>query len=323
MLLRPLTLVTAAARVVGLMLLAGSLCRAELAPGDYSFTLKHQNRERSYIVHVPPAQPAADWPVVINLHGGGGHAKAQQRYSHMDVVADRAGFLAVYPNGTGAFGNRLLTWNAGSCCGWAQKNEVDDVGFTRALVEDLARRAPIDRARIYATGLSNGAMMTYRLAVEAPDLIAAIAPVAGAMVCLPFKAGRPISILHIHSVDDPRALYAGGLGPPFPFTNVRVHHPPVEETISHWVEFDGCPKQPEVAPPLHGTGRSAAHTATRIAYAPCHDGTEVALWKLAGPGHVWPGGDIDYLTWALGPGTDVIDANTQMWQFFSRFHLDQ
>jgi polyhydroxybutyrate depolymerase len=323
MLLRPLTLVTAAARVVGLMLLAGSLCRAELAPGDYSFTLKHQNRERSYIVHVPPAQPAADWPVVINLHGGGGHAKAQQRYSHMDVVADRAGFLAVYPNGTGAFGNRLLTWNAGSCRGSAQKNEVDDVGFTRALVENLARRAPIDRARIYATGLSNGAMMTYRLAVEAPDLIAAIAPVAGAMVCLPFKAGRPISILHIHSVDDPRALYAGGLGPSFPFTNVRVQHPPVEETISHWVEFDGCPKQPEVAPPLHGTGRSAAHTATRIAYAPCHDGTEVALWKLAGPGHVWPGGDIDYLTWALGPGTDVIDANTQMWQFFSRFHLDR
>jgi polyhydroxybutyrate depolymerase len=323
MLLRPLTVITPAARVVGLMLLAIGLCRAELAPGDHSFTLKHQNRERSYIVHVPPAQPAMDWPIVINLHGGGGHAKAQQRYSHMDVVADREGFLAVYPNGTGALGTRLLTWNAGSCCGWAQKNEVDDVGFTRALVEDLARRVPIDRARVYATGLSNGAMMTYRLAVEAPDLIAAIAPVAGAMVCLPFKAGRPISILHIHSVDDPRALYAGGLGPPFPLTSVRVQHPPVEETISHWVEFDGCAPQPKVEPPLHGAGRSAKHTATRITYAPCHDGTEVTLWKLAGPGHVWPGGDIDYLTWALGPGTDIIDTNMEMWRFFSRFHLDR
>ena len=98
---------------------------------------------------------------------------------------------------------------------------------------------------------------------------------------------------------------------------------PVEETISHWVEFDGCPKQPEIAPPRHGTGGSAKHTATRIAYAPCHNGTEVTLWKLAGPGHVWPGGDIDYLTWAIGPGTDVIDANTQMWRFFSRFRLDR
>jgi polyhydroxybutyrate depolymerase len=323
MLLRLLTLITCAASSVGLMLLASGLCRAELAPGDYGFTLKHQNRERSYIVHVPRARPAVDWPVVINLHGGGGHARGQQRYSHMDVVADREGFLAVYPDGTGPLRNRLLTWNAGSCCGWARKNEVDDVGFTRALVEDLARRAPIDRARIYATGLSNGAMMTYRLAVEAPDLIAAIAPVAGAMVCLPFKAGRPISILHIHSVDDPRALYAGGLGPPFPLTNARVQHPPVEETISHWVEFDGCAPQPKAEPPLHGAGRSAKHTATRIAYAPCHDGTEVVLWKLAGPGHVWPGGDIDYLTWALGPGTDVIDANMQMWRFFSRFRLDR
>jgi polyhydroxybutyrate depolymerase len=323
MFLRPLTLISCAARVAGLMLLAMGLARAELAPGDYDFTLRHQNRERTYIVHVPRGRPDPDWPVLINLHAGGGHARAQQRYSQMDAVADREGFLAVYPNGTGPLGNRLLTWNAGSCCGWAQKNEVDDVGFIRALVEDLARRAPIDRTRVYATGLSNGAMMSYRLAVEAPDLIAAIAPVAGAMVCLPFKAGRPISILHIHSVDDPRALYAGGLGPPFPLTNVRVQHPPVEKTISHWVGFDGCAPQPKVEPALHGAGRSAKHSATRIVYAPCRDGTEVVLWKLAGPGHVWPGGDIDYLTWALGPGTDIIDANTQMWRFFSRFRLDR
>jgi polyhydroxybutyrate depolymerase len=293
-----------------------------LAPGDHDLTLTHQGRERAYIVHVPLSRTTADWPVVVNFHGGGGHARAQQRYSHMDLLADREGFLAVYPNGSGAFANRLLTWNAGSCCGWAQKNAVDDVGFTRALVEDLARRVPIDRARIYATGLSNGAMMSYRLAVEAPDLIAAIAPIAGSMVCLPFMAGRAIPILHIHSVDDPRALYAGGLGPPFPFTNVRVLHPSVEAVISHWVEFDGCSKQPAVAPPLHGTDRSAKHTATLIVYGPCRDGAEVALWRLTGAGHVWPGGEIDYMQWALGPGTGVIDANQQMWRFFSRFHLN-
>jgi polyhydroxybutyrate depolymerase len=323
MLLRPLVLVALAGRAVGLMALASGLCRAELAAGDYRFALKHQNRERSFILHVPQARPAMDWPVIINLHGGGGDAKAQQRYSHMDDVADREGFLVIFPNGTGPLDDRLLTWNAGTCCGWAQKNQVDDVGFIRALIEDLARRVPIDRTRIYATGLSNGAMMAYRLAVEAPDLITAIAPVAGAMVCVPFKAGRPVSILHIHSVDDPRALYAGGLGPPFPFTNARVQHPPVEQTISHWVEFDGCARQPKVEPRVHGAGRSAKHTATRIAYAPCHGGTEVILWKLAGSGHVWPGGEIDYLTWALGPGTDVIDANSEMWRFFSRFHLDR
>ena len=314
---------TGAAFASAVVLLLGSgSCHADLAPGDYSFTLKHQTRERSYIVHVPLARPSTDWPIVVNLHGGGGHAKAQQRYSRMDAAADREGFLAVYPNGTGVLGNRLLTWNAGSCCGWAQKNNVDDVGFIRALVEDLAGRVAIDHARIYATGLSNGAMMSYRLAVEAPDLVAAIAPVAGAMVCVPLKAGRPISILHIHSVDDPRAPYAGGLGKPFPLTNVRVLHPPVEATIAHWVEFDGCAQSPKIEPELHGAGRSAKHTATLITYAPCKNGTKVVLWKLAGSGHVWPGGMMDYLNWALGPGTDVIDANAQIWQFFSHIRLD-
>ena len=129
--------------------------------------------------------------------------------------------------------------------GRAQKN-TDDVGFIRAVFDDLARRVPIDRARIYATGMSNGAMMSYRLAVEAPEAV----------------------------------------------------------------------------PPLLGSCPGAKHTTTRIAYGPCHNGTEVVLWKLTGAGHVWPGGDIDYLTWALGPGTDVIEANTQMWRFFSHFRLD-
>jgi len=100
----------------------------------------------------------------------------------MDKLADRETFVAVYPNGTGRFGNRLLTWNAGACCAYAMSNNVDDVGFVRALVTKLTESIPIDRRRIYATGLSNGAMMSHRLAAEAADLIAAIAPVAGGMV---------------------------------------------------------------------------------------------------------------------------------------------
>jgi polyhydroxybutyrate depolymerase len=310
---------TATTRAAGAVaLLASGLCQADLAPGDYHLTLEHQGRGHGYIVHVLVGRTTADWPVVINFHGGGGHARPQQRYSYMDLVADREGFLAVYTNDTGPFANRLLPWNACTCCGWAQKSAVDDVEFTRALVEDLARRAQIDRARPYATGLSNGAMMSYRLAVEAPDLIAAIAQVAGSMVCLPFIAGRPIPILHVHSVDDPRVLYAGGLGPPFPFTNIRVLHPSAGAVISHWVEFDGCSKQPGVKPPLHGTDGSAKHTATFIVYAPCRGGAEGPLWRLTGLGHVWPGSKIDYIQRALGPGT----ADQQMWRFSSRFSLD-
>jgi polyhydroxybutyrate depolymerase len=245
----------------------------------------------------------------------------------MDEVSDREGFLVVYPNGTGRFSNRLLTWNAGTCCGYALDNKIDDVGFVNALLVDLEKHAQIDRARIYATGLSNGAMMAYWLAEKSPGLIAAIAPVAGAQLDVPFKPKMPIAIMHIHSVDDTRALYQGGLGPPYPLTNIRVKHPPVEELLSRWAATDGCPAQPVTEPPIHGSGGSSSHTATRVTYGPCQDGIEVVLWKLTGAGHVWPGGASDYLdkmlgaqSKVLGSATNVIDANTQMWQFLSRYH---
>ncbi|PWT76239.1 MAG: polyhydroxybutyrate depolymerase [Proteobacteria bacterium] len=305
--------------LLGLSAFAGQ-GRAELAPGDHAFTLNHQQRTRSYIVHVPRIATFAPRAVVLNFHGGGGSAANQQSYSRMDATADRHGFLAVYPNGTGRFGTRLLTWNAGTCCGSAQKENVDDVGFARAVIEDLTQRTPIDRNRIYATGLSNGAMMAYRLAAEASDLIAAIAPVAGGEM-VDFHPSRPMAILHIHSVDDPRAQYAGGLGPSFPLTNSRVMHPAVEQTIARWATFDGCPRQPRADVTLRGTGKTATHTATRITYAPCKAGTTVILWKLTGSGHVWPGGRLDYLPGVLGAGTDVIDANDEMWKFFSRHTL--
>lgn len=239
----------------------------------------------------------------------------------MDALSDREGFLAVYPNGTGVFQGRLLTWNAGSCCGYAMQNGIDDVGFVRALLDDLAKHTTVDRTRVYATGLSNGAMMAYRLAAEAPDIVAAIAPVAGAALPSPFSPTVPIPILHIHSVDDTRALYGGGLGPPYPMTRTRVQHPAVEEVVARWANLGGCADPPEVARPLRN---GAGHTATRIAYARCGAGKEVVLWKLTGAGHVWPGGERSYVELLLGsqakilgPATDIIDANAAMWEFFS------
>jgi polyhydroxybutyrate depolymerase len=286
---------------------------APLEPGDHALTLEHDRRERHYIVHVPP-QPKQPAPVILNFHGGGGHAAAQQEYSRMDTLADREGFLVVYPDGTGSF--NLLTWNAGpGCCGYASKNNVDDVGFTAALIEDLAAHIPIDAKRVYATDLSNGAMMAYRLAAELPNRIAAIAPVAGAMV-LPGKIPHAVPVLHIHSVDDPRALYEGGLGPAFPMTNTRVQHPAVSETLARWSAANGCRGAPRVAEERKGTAASAGHTATRFVYEGCAAALE--HWKLTGAGHVWPGGKLKYLSRLLGPGTDVIDANVEMWRFFSR-----
>jgi polyhydroxybutyrate depolymerase len=308
--------------VVALLAGAAGAKAATLAPGDHEFTLDHGQLRRSYIVHVPPqVRIGKSLPAVLNFHGGGAHARAQKQYSRMDQTADREGFIAVYPNGSGGIGSRLLTWNAGACCGWAVASRVDDVGFAIALIDDLAARVPLDRERIYATGLSNGSMMAYRLAAEAAHRIAAVAGVAGAMTLPRFAPALAVPVMHIHSVDDQRALYDGGLGPAFPFTDTRVLHEPVDVALEKWIAHNGCRARPVVVGPVSGRpdAADAAHTATRYTYMPCRDGTQVVLWKLTGAGHVWPGGVQDYLPWLLGAGTTVIDANNEMWRFFSRF----
>lgn len=290
-----------------------------LEPGNHDFYLRTGNLQRHYIVHVPLAA-AAKPAVILNFHGGGGHARAQQDYVRMDALADREGFVVVYPDGTGPVRERLLTWNAGTCCGAAAAAQVDDVAFVRALLDDLAGRLEYNRDRVYATGLSNGAMMSYRLAAELPDRIAAIAPVAGSMALAAFAPARGVPVMHIHSVDDGRALYEGGLGAPFPLTGTRVLHPPVEERLGEWARVNGCTGAPE--PKARREWRTPAgveHTATLLAYPGCRQ--ETVLWKLTGAGHVWPGGVLDYLPGLLGPGTRVIDANEEMWRFFSRHRL--
>jgi polyhydroxybutyrate depolymerase len=276
--------------------------------GNHTISLRSGGVDRSYIVHVP-AGGRGPLPVVINFHGGGGDAAGQQKYSQMDRVADREHFIVIYPNGV------HRTWNAGTCCAYAMSHQIDDVGFVRAIVDDVAKQTPIDRKRIYATGLSNGAMMSYRIAAEAPDLVAAIAPVAGSMVLARFHPTLPVPVMHFHSVDDPRALYNGGLGPPFPMTATRIEHPPVEKQLAKWMAHDGCATTPKVEKRLAGEGT----TATKLVYAPCSSGATVVLWKLSGSGHVWPGRDAR-LVHMLGQPNHLIDANEEMWAFFRNWH---
>ncbi len=295
---------------------------APLPAGDHDLALEHGGRTRHYLVHVPPgAPPAGGRPVVVSFHGGGGSGAIQQRMDGLDRVADTEGFLVVYPDGTGRLERYLLTWNAGPCCGYAYEHAVDDVGFTLALLGDLSGRVGVDATHVYATGLSNGAMMAYRLAADAPDRIAAIAPVAGALSLPDLKLPEPVPVMHFHSVDDPRAVYPGGLGPPFPFTQVRVEHPSVERVIAQWRRADGCPDEPVTGPTAHGTpgASDAEHTATRLVYGPCAGGAEVVLWRLTGAGHVWPGAPTMWFQRWLGPATQVVDASAEMAHFFRRY----
>ena len=306
--------------LAALLLVAAAHAGAALRPGDYEFLLAHQGVKRSYLVHMPPhAASNAPLPMVLNFHGGGSSAKTQKWYTRMDGTADREGFIAVYPNGTGGYGGRFHTWNAGNCCGIAALNRVDDVGFSLAVIGDLARKTAVDQTRIYATGLSNGSMMAYRLAAEASDRIAAVAGVAGAMTLPEFAPKLPVAVMHIHSIDDHLALYDGGLSRAIPAANTRMFHASVDGMLAKWRRHDGCPERGELALPVVGHGEDDGHTALRYAWRPCRSGTEVVLWKLAGPGHVWPGGQRNFLPALLGTSSSVIDANGEMWKFFSRF----
>jgi polyhydroxybutyrate depolymerase len=308
--------------VTPILLGNSALAQAKLSPGTHEFSLRHDGRSRSYFVHVPP-RPEQRPAVLLAFHGGGGNARNFEGYAGLDDVADRNGFLVVYPNGTGPVRQLLLTWNAGDdCCGYALKNRVDDVGFAVAVVDDLERRTTIDRHRIYATGHSNGAIFVHRLAAERADLIAAIAPVAGSLDLARFAPSRPVPVLQIHSVDDPRALYNGGLGPPFPGTSSRVQHQPVQVGLDRWIAADGCPSHLDTAEVRHGAvgTPNAGHSATKLVWAPCHEGAEVAHWKLTVAGHAWPGDRTSRVPDRLiGPRTSIVRAADEVWAFVSRF----
>jgi polyhydroxybutyrate depolymerase len=289
-----------------------------LTSGDHQFTIRHGGRQRTYLVHVPPGATGA-LPVVLAFHGGGGNAAGFKVYAELDRVSDRERFLVVYPNGTGPLPNRLLTWNAGDgCCGYALNNDVNDVGFVATLLFDLEARTRIDRRRVYATGHSNGGIFAHRLGAERSGIIAAIAAVSGSLDLKTFSPPHAVPVLHIHSVDDPRALYNGGLGPPFPGTDTRIHHQPVEEGLNRWIAANACSTRPDTVAQKSGDGQSA----TLLVWRGCRDGAEVRHWKLTGSGHGWPGTSTPAVAESIiGPQSKLIRAADEVWAFVSRFRL--
>jgi len=309
--------------VVAATACAGRTAALRLAPGDHEIGLRHGGRARAALVHVPPAATRGDrLPLVLAFHGGGGAPGSFEAYAGLDAVADREGFVVAYPFGSGPLPRRLLTWNSGEgCCGYARRNRIDDTGFALALVDELARAGLIDARRVYATGHSNGAMMAYRLAAERADRVAAVVPVAGAMDLASFAPSRAVPVLHIHSVDDPRALYEGGLGPPFPGTETRVPHRPVEEGLARWRERNGCLGEPDVVETRLGADGSPneGRTAKHLVWRECEDGV-VEHWKLTGSGHGWPGrSSTGPSAELIGPPTTLVSAAEEIWAFVRRF----
>ncbi|MFM9064723.1 MAG: alpha/beta hydrolase family esterase [Pirellula sp.] len=281
-----------------------------LSPGDTSRTLKVDGDERSYLVHVPP-QYVKDTPtpVVLAFHGGGANARNMVAFSGLNLKADQAGFIVVYPDGSGRL-ERMLTFNAGNCCGQAATRNVDDVAFVRSILDDLEGIASVDRNRVFATGMSNGAMMAYRLASEMSDRIAAIAPVSGPMGTKDCRPGRAVSVMHFHGDADEFAPFSGGKGRGPSGTEFYS----VDHSISAWVEANGCNKSPRVTqlPDREKDGTNVK----QVRYESGKDGAEVVLVIIQGGGHTWPGNEPRIKS--LGVSTQDISANDMMWDFFQQ-----
>jgi polyhydroxybutyrate depolymerase len=221
----------------------------------------------------------------------------------MSEKSDEEGFLVVYPNGTGRLDEFLLTWNAGTCCGYALEHNIDDVGFIRTLLERLEQQVRIDPSRIYVTGISNGGMMTYRLACDLADTVAAIAPVAAALNEEDCSPSRPVSVIIFHGTADEHVPYNGGIGSKA--RDERVDKP-VRYAVSFWVNRNRCSPNPVVEE--FGSIRKET-------YGGGIDGTEVVLYTILGGGHAWPGGEKGY-RWGDEP-TKEISATDLMWEFFA------
>jgi polyhydroxybutyrate depolymerase len=300
------------------LLTQGVIRKASAQSGDVLRTLNIGDLNRRYEFHRPSRiETTKALPVVIAFHGGGGNPQSMRKLSGLNSKADEAGFIVVYPYGTGRLESQFLTFNGGDCCGYAMENQIDDVSFVRALLDDLATVTRIDLRRVYATGLSNGGIIAYRVAAELADRIAAIAPVGGPLMMESIQPSRAVPVMHFHGTGDESAPFQGGYGKGFSGKGGVTDFKSVEFTLNQWIEANGCQKTPSVEPLPDKTNDGM--TCTRKTWSGGRDGSEVVLIEIENGGHTWPG--MEPPVAMLGQSTKDISANDLMWEFFQKHAL--
>lgn len=285
-----------------------------LEPGDHLRKLDVDGVSRSFLVHVPANyDPQRPTPVVLVFHGTAMNARMMATYSGMSQKADDAGFIAVYPNGTGPTKINLFFDAGGLPEPEEGKTRADDVAFTARMLDDLEAVLSVDRRRVFAAGFSNGGMMCYRLAAEMSGRIAAIASVAGTIAIDSYKPRRPVPVMHFHGTADGVVTWDG----PSETIATLQNFKPVDESIRLTVLANHCQPNPttEELPDLVDDGT----TVVRQHYKAQGRGAEVILYKIIGGGHTWPGhASLDRL---LGKSCQDISASDLIWEFFSKHPL--
>ncbi len=267
--------------------------------------------DRRYLLVVPPdlgkpdlgkpdlGKPDERVPVVVVLHGGFGTPENALTQGGWVEAAAREHFVVVAPEGL------HRSWNAGGCCGPAMRAGTDDVEVVLATLDDVDATIAVDPDRVYATGISNGGMLAYRLGCDAADRFAAIAPVAATVVTEGCTPSQPISLLHIHGLADRNVPFDGGL-PTRAFQPNPPVYPPARDGIGAFLRADGCDSKPQV----HTKG-----VVSHERWRGCDDKAAVELVTIADAGHSWPGGK--RLAKALDPPSTALDATSLITAFFA------
>jgi polyhydroxybutyrate depolymerase len=266
--------------------------------------IMHQNMKRDYILYVPASYTGNEAvPLVLNFHGYTSNATAQMGYGDFRPIADTANFIIVHPQGMMFNGN--THWNVG---GWTVGSSADDVGFTAALLDTLAAHYNIDADRVYSTGMSNGGYMSFLLACQLSDKIAAIASVTGSMTPETFNAcnpQHPTPIMQIHGTTDGTVPYNGA-----------VWTKAIDDVMDYWIQFNSCDNTADTSafPDINVLdGSTAEH---HVFDNGNHEATAEHI-KITGGGHTWP------RTGPAGAGTNRdFDATMEIWKFFSRYDLN-
>jgi len=286
----------------------------DFGEGDHKFSLVHDGLIRNYMVHLPPAyDKGIPAPLVIYLHGGGGNMRAAYM-DGLDKMSDKHGFILAVPEGTGEVkGGRLRgkwnggKWDTGECCG-----DADDVGFISRMCDEIEANFNVDENRIYATGISNGGLMTSRLGCELADKIAAIASVASAAVMSGCSPVSPVSVMVIHGTADPanppdgsepRGIFKEGVFA-MPYKRMTPY-----QLVEVWKKIAKC-----------SDSKTAAYQngcAKCVVYNECAKRVEIELCIVQGMGHAYPGGSQYFPVESIGPVSYDISFD-QIWEFFKK-----
>ncbi|MDB4709908.1 T9SS type A sorting domain-containing protein [Flavobacteriaceae bacterium] len=267
-------------------------------------SITHDGIERDYILYIPEIYDGStSVPLVLNFHGFGSSASQQMFYGDFRDIADTEGFLLVHPEGTTFIGNQF--WNVGFP---GLSSNIDDVGFTEALIDELATLYTIDLDRVYATGMSNGGFMSFLLACQLSEKIAAVASVTGSMTQDTFddcNAQLPTPVLQIHGTEDDVVLY-----------NENNLSLPIPDVISYWVDHNNCETTPTTTT-LPDVDVSDGSTIEYSVYEDGDNGITTEHMKVIGGGHTWPGSVLN----TAGTNQDI-DASMEIWLFFSRYDIN-